>query len=206
MTEQADNLNQDTEMAAEDMPIPTELEILKQQATLMGIKFSNNIGVEALRAKIEAKRNNEPEEPEQKEVAASVNALDPTGEGNRKVSAAEQIRLDAMKLVRIRVTNMDPRDKDLPGEIFTVANDYIGNVRKYVPYVDHEDGWHVPQCILNVLQEKQFMQIKTIKDKLTGRTRHEMVLARKFGIEILPPLTKEELDQLAVAQRAAAGL
>jgi len=46
---------------------PTELQMLKQRATVMGITYSNNIGVEALRAKINAKLNDEEEPNEDSE-------------------------------------------------------------------------------------------------------------------------------------------
>ena len=35
--------------------LPDELSVLKQRATMMGIQFSNNIGLETLRKKIEDK-------------------------------------------------------------------------------------------------------------------------------------------------------
>lgn len=215
MSDQSEN--QVEEVAAENLPMPSELDMLKDRATMMGIKFSNNIGVDALKKKIAdamegIKDEDEPVqqaaanpfEAGQAPVTAAKNVLDPTGAGARKVTVAEQIRLDAMKLVRVRITNMDPRDKDLPGEIFSVGNDFIGNVKKYVPYDGHDEGYHIPQCIYDMLVEKQFLQIKTIK-KPNGGTENRQIMARKFAIEVLPPLTEQELHELKVAQAAAAG-
>jgi hypothetical protein len=109
-----------------------------------------------------------------------------------------------MKLVRLRITNLDPKKKDLPGEIITVANRYLGTVRKYIPFGEVTDnGYHVPYCIYTELQSRQFLNIRTIKDQRTGTNRIETTLAREFALEILPPLTKEELDRLATSQIAA---
>jgi hypothetical protein len=57
---------------------PTELQVLKQRADLLNITYSNNIGVDALRKKIEAKMEGEPEvdenddEPEIVETPAAL--------------------------------------------------------------------------------------------------------------------------------------
>ena len=109
-----------------------------------------------------------------------------------------------MKLIRVRITNMDPKKKDLRGEIMTVANEYLGTVRKFVPFgEDTVEGYHVPKCLLTMMQERKFLRIREIKDRKTGVTRPETAWVREFAIEILDPLTPEELKQLATAQIAA---
>ena len=108
-----------------------------------------------------------------------------------------------MALVRVRITNLDPKKKDLPGEIITVANQYIGTVRKYVPFGEVTDnGYHVPQCIFKVLDSRRFLNIRTIRDAKSGRIRVETNYAKEFALEVLPQLTNEELNQLAANQAA----
>ena len=118
----------------------------------------------------------------------------------------EHLKQQSLKLVRIRISCLDPKKKDLPGEIFTVANEYIGTVRKFVPYGDAtDDGYHVPHCLYEMLNNSQFLSIRTVKDK-KGNSRIETSYVRQFAIEVLPPLTPEELRELATAQQAAGSI
>lgn len=186
-----------------------ELEILKTRARTMGIVFSNNIGVSTLREKIEAKMA--------ETTVTSGNQTNPlessagaTGASNQKgpepvdtPSLREYLLRSEMALVRVRITNLDPKKKDLPGEIITVANQYIGTVRKYVPFGEVTDnGYHVPQCIFKVLDSRRFLNIRTIRDAKSGRIRVETNYAKEFALEVLPQLTNEELNQLAANQAA----
>lgn len=182
-----------------------ELSILKQRATLMGLKFSNNIGLEALRKKVSDAQEGIIEEPE----VAQVNPLETetvAPKEETRTEMARRIRLEQTKLVRIRIQNLDPKKKELPGEIITVANDFMGTVRKFVPYGEQTDnGYHVPYCIYQFLKERKFLNIRVTKGK-NGRPNIQQAWVREFSIEVLPPLTQEELTNLAQAQIAAGSL
>lgn len=216
----------------EDLNQPTELDMLKQRATQMGIVFSNNIGLDKLRERVNAKMEGLPD-PEEAPVAP-VTPVDPTPvpvapavvtpvaealvinpltglpEGfdpDAGLTTRQILMRDQMKLVRVRIANLDPSKKDLSGEILTVANEYIGTVRKFIPFGEATDeGYHVPQCLLSMMQERKFQTIRTIKDRRTGTVRVETGEAREFAIEILEPLSQAEMQQLATAQQAAGGL
>ncbi|HGV0335110.1 TPA: hypothetical protein ACNFR3_002696 [Escherichia coli] len=192
--------NEDT---VNDIAMPSELEVLKQRATLMNIKFSNNISVEKLREKIEAAQAKD--EPEVKEAA--VNPLGEKQEaGVKKMTLGQKIRAEQTRLIRVRIQNLDPKKKDLPGEIITVANEYMGTVRKFVPFGEVTDnGYHIPYCIYEFLKERKFINITTRKGK-NGLPDIRATEAREFSIEVLPPLTEAELAQLAQAQIAAGSL
>jgi hypothetical protein len=204
MTDSSDNLFvapviDDAGEASE--PLPTQLDMLKQRARLMGIPYSNNIGVEALAARIQAKLDGEtvPAEPVAEAVPAAVKAAP------KKTEAQIQYE-EQMKLVRVRITNLNPAKKDLPGEILTVANEILGAVRKYIPYGEVTDnGYHIPFILYTELKNREFLNIKTRKDN-RGRVHVETAMAREFALEVLPQLTQDELDRLASAQAAAAGL
>lgn len=191
--------NEDT---VNDITMPSELEVLKQRATLMNIKFSNNISVEKLREKIEAAQVKD--EPV---VEATVNPLGEKQEaGVKKMTLGQKIRAEQTRLIRVRIQNLDPKKKDLPGEIITVANEYMGTVRKFVPFGEVTDnGYHIPYCIYEFLKERKFINITTRKGK-NGLPDIRATEAREFSIEVLPPLTEAELAQLAQAQIAAGSL
>ena len=180
-----------------------ELTVLKQRARLLGVEFSNNIGLETLKERVRAKME-ALEQVENPAVAVVVNPL--AGETEvpvRQLSIREVLQRDEMKLVRVRITNLDPKKKDLLGEIFTVANEYLGTVSKYIPYGEVTDnGYHIPHCIFRQLESKRFLDIRTRKGQ-DGQIKVTQGWAREFSLDVLPPLTKDELDKLANAQAAA---
>jgi hypothetical protein len=192
--------------AADAAGKPNELDMLKQRALLMGIKFSNNISSATLRTKIQARLDGE----EAKEAAEAILSKQPRKEAEEAAMAVRSDRQTLfdteMRLVRLRITNLDPKKKDLPGEIFTVANEVLGAVKKYIPYGEAtENGYHVPYIIYRQLKEREFLNIKTRKDR-QGRTIVETGMVREFALEELPPLTQQELNRLAASQAAAAGM
>jgi len=194
-----------------DAPEPTEIQMLKSRADMMGITYSNNIGVEALRKKISEKMENAEEEAvaEQAAIVEDLHKPNPlAGDTGSKPVKRKTLRQhlhdEQMKLIRIRIQNLDPKKKDLHGEIFTVANEHLGTVRKFIPYGEQsDDGWHVPYIIYQQLVDRKFLNIRTVKDRRTGTNHIESNWVREFSIEVLPPLTKAELDKLATAQLAA---
>ena len=180
---------------------PSELQVLKLRADQLGVPYSNNIGVETLRQRVaDAMEGKKPEQ---------VVSANPLGADIPEVETPMQLRArlmaEQLKLVRLRITNMDPKKKDLPGEILTVANEYIGTVRKYIPYGEQTDnGYHVPYCLYVLLDSRRFQHIRVTKKN--GREHVETSWAKEFSLEILPQLTPDELAKLAASQAAAGGL
>ena len=207
-------MNQDDQALnpSEDAQAVDELTFLKERAKVMGIPFSNNISLETLRKRIADKKEGK-DEPEVNPLAGDSEIAAITTDAPKKLDAKQNalalrklMHREQMKLVRVRITNMDPKKKDLPGEIWTVANEYLGNVRKMIPYGEQtDDGFHIPYCLFRLLQSKRFLHIRTVKDHVTGLERQEKQWVKEFSLDVLPDLTKEELARLAAAQ-AAAGL
>jgi len=226
-----------------------ELEVLKSRARMMGIEFSNNIKIDTLRARIDAKLEGETLAEENAEdadddlaprdnaltqgaesisvpavpvapivapivapvVAAPVSAVDEAPPAVVVVAPKKSFRQalidDATRLVRLRITNLDPKKKDLHGEIICVANEFIGTIRKFVPFGEVTDeGFHVPHCIYEMLDARRFVDVRTTRDPKTGSPKVSTRWAREFALEILEPLTQEELNQLAQAQIAAGSI
>lgn len=207
-------MNQDDQALnpSEDAQAVDELTFLKERAKVMGIPFSNNISLETLRKRIADKKEGK-DEPEVNPLAGDSEIAAITTDAPKQLDAKQNalalrklMHREQMKLVRVRITNMDPKKKDLPGEIWTVANEYLGNVRKMIPYGEQtDDGFHIPYCLFRLLQSKRFLHIRTVKDRVTGLERQENQWVKEFSLDVLPDLTKEELARLAAAQ-AAAGL
>jgi len=128
-----------------------------------------------------------------KKTAASQDALAQEGE----YAARNRAMMDAMKLVRIRISCMNPAKRDLKGEIITVANSAL-NVRKYVAYGEKaKDGWHVPQCILDALREAKYVGVRQDEN---AKAPPVMELMPEYSIDVLPQLSQAELEQIALAQ------
>ena len=182
------------------VPPIDRLAVLKSKADVMGISYSPNIGIDALAEKINAKLNGteEKKEPEPSQAVAGSEAP------KTKMQLRQEAFLEATRLIRCRITNMNPSKADLPGEIFTVSNTIVGEIKRYIPYGEQVDGWHVEKMMLDMLKERQFHQLRT-KKGANGQILPEGKWVREFAIEELPPLTPEELRVLANKQAAAAG-
>ena len=110
----------------------------------------------------------------------------------------------AMKLTRVVVTPNDPTMVNYPGLIFTVGASGLNNgrmVKKFVPF-NNEEGWHVPQIILNQIENGQMQKFRTVT-RVNGEKVLEPFLTKKFNVRILDPLTPEELKQVAAANKVA---
>ncbi len=188
----------------EEILKPDELSMLKARASLMGIAFSNNIGLDALKQKIAEKVNGEakPELPEEDEEP--VDERSPVELAKPAPTLRQRLLQDNMRLIRVRITCLDPKKKDLPGEIITVANRYIGTVRKFVPFGEvTEGGYHIPYVIFKMLKKRKFLNIRVRPNPKGGQDIVESKYVPEFAIEELPQLTAVELERLARAQIAA---
>ena len=159
-----------------------ELETLKARADLLGITYKSNVTSMWLREAIAKKM----EEDEQGEKALG------------SISKEEAYK-EAMKLVRVIVSPNDPIKHQLEGEIFTVSNSLIGSYKKYVPF-NNQAGYHIPQIMVNMLQEKK-AQIFPL-ERRNGRDVRVAKEIKAYNVQILPPLTKQELQDLAKSQQA----
>ncbi len=170
---------------------------LKNRATVLGINFHPSIGMDKLKAKLDAAAL-EDEKADQVKVAEQVAQakapkviVDP-----RKVA-----RNHALRLSRVRITCMDPSKKEYEGDIFQAGNSVIGTYKKFVKF---NTEYHLPQILLNMIKEKKFQTFATVKmpngvDKRVGK------LVNTYAVEMLEPLTPQELKELEQRQAMAAG-
>ena len=258
-----------------------ELDILKQRADQMGITYKSNIGVEALKAKINARLDDQPDPGdgaeggdettatttagaesaaatqtnEQASLPATETQHAPTGarpavtaeqiaaakpgptvvttqsqaapaatqqapavtqptpaaqpqhltKAQQEQAYREEMQREQMKLIRCRITCLNPLKAQIKGEIITVANRYLGTVRKMVPFGEQTDeGFHIPKVLFDELKSRKFNSVTTKKGP-NGQRLPVSRLVPEFAIEVLDPLTEEELAELAAAQAAVAG-
>jgi hypothetical protein len=183
--------NDDTVELVED-----ELENLKQRADVLGIKYHPNIKLESLKTKVNDRLAGVKHDTTE---ADDDNAQPKEAVEETIAQKRRRIKDEALALVRIRVSCLNPAKKEWEGEIFTVGNSLIGSVTKYVPFNTGDDGYHVPQILLNQLRARECQVFITKKDERGNKVR-KAKLIKEFGIEVLPPLTKAEIAELAQRQ------
>ena len=180
--------------------VKQEREALKARCQLLGIQTQGNQSNETLRALIRAKQDEMDAAARQANPAAFDEAVE-TSEG-RTPSLREYLKTEALKLVRVRISCMNPQLAKMGSVIITTGNEYTGTVRKVVFFGEKtENGYHIPQIILNVLQRRKFQQVveeRNHKGHLVPRARW----MKEFNIEILPSLTQKELNALKDRQLA----
>lgn len=193
---------------------PTELDLLKEQASRLHITFHPNIKEDALKAKIaefSASSETIPTEtkPSQKDIElnaarlAQINASDTGVLVETLKENTIRRRAEAQRLVRVRVACMNPNKKDWTGEILTVSNNLVGSLKKYIPF-NNEEGWHIPYMMYLHLKERQ-CQIFIKEKARNGMMVAKGKLIKEFNVELLEPLTGEEIKALATRQAMAKG-
>lgn len=185
---------------------PSELDSLKARADQLGLQYHPSIGVDKLREKVKAAQEGagEPQKPQGGEDEDTTKpAADPVAEVVPETANQRRGRLkrEATKLVRVRVTCMNPAKKEWEGEIFTAGNAAIGSVKKFVPF-NADDGWHVQNIILQVMRDRMCQIFTTVVDSRGNKVRKGK-LVREFAIEMMDPLSTEELAELAARQAAS---
>ena len=168
------------------------IQSLKKKADLLGIAYKSNVSVATLQKAISEKM-------EGTSVGEGTYA---TSADDLKVSASadpdiETLIKEAHKLVRVIITPIDQtKATNLESELVSAGNSYIGTVTRLVPFGVE---WHVEQVILNALREKKFTQFIKKKGQ-HGIDTNDTRYVPAYSITELPPLTQEELNQLAVNQ------
>ena len=173
-----------------------ELDALKAKADLLGIKYHHKEGPDRLRIKIE----NHLAEKENPVASEGLSSQDISflSEEEFKKQEKNHRKLKANSMVRIRLTCLNPDKKAWPGEVFSVGSAKLGTFKRYVPF-SAEDGWHVPHILFEMIKERKYSHRYIIKDS-QGRDITKSKLVNEFAVEVLPPLTKEELKELARKQ------
>ncbi len=198
------------------------VEELREAAQSINISFSGNTGEGTLRGKImkdlekKAQADILGSEDDDEEIMVSkvvkkkaaptlteLALMDPKWVKDTALRR-QIVRARALQLVRVKITNLDPGDAQLNGAIISVQNKYTGKIAKYIPFGEEsENGYHIPKIIFDHLKEQKFALRKEIKGGQFGVKKYKTSLIAKFNLEVLPPLNKKELENLAQAQRAS---
>lgn len=161
--------------------VKDELTLLREQADILGVPYTEKTTKTALK----------------KAVAEKLTQQDSEDITN----TVRELENENLKLVRVIITPNDNLKRDYPGEYFSVGNSVISTISRYVPY---NTEWHIENMLLKMLKEKQYQQFTTRKvgDKEIVETKQ----LPAYTIQEIPPLTKEELEELKQRQLARKGV
>lgn len=172
-----------------EIPEQDERAALEARAKVLNISYHTNISTEKLRERVNAAISGTREEDSERPA-----------KDESDVARRSRLKKKASRLIRVRIHCNDPAKKDWPGEYITVGNNAVGTYRKYVPY-NQDEPFHLPEIIVNALREKRVQVFATKKSKNGIPVRESKSIAA-YAIEVVQPLTEEELAQLANSQMA----
>lgn len=163
-----------------------ELKRLKEEAKELGLNISGNIGIETLKEKIESFKDNKPVKVKSEKDIIS------------------EKRKEIRELVRVRISNVDPQDANLPGVVKTFTNAKLGTVRRHIPFNSdfYKNGYHIEKCIYDILKNEKYNRAVQKTNSQTKQTFTVLDAFPKYSIEVLEPLNKEELEKLSKDQKA----
>ena len=176
---------------------------IRQELTDNGVTVHHKTGTKKLASTLAEVRTKEyKEDPKKSDLTGPSEAA--KAAKAKHLAAMQTPEKLAMKLIRVVVTPNDPAMVNYPGLIFSVGATGLNNgrmVKKFVPF-NNEEGWHVPQIILNQIENGQMQKFRTVT-RANGEKVLEPYLTKKFNVRILDPLTPEELKEVAAANKLA---
>lgn len=183
---------------------PEYREELVARCQLLGITVHPQAKNVTLAAKIAAKLAEEPDEAKSDEAVAlneAVRAPDgqtfTTADSIQAQAAKKDKEVHPMKrLHRVVITCNDPSKADQSGDIISVSNSVVGNIRFYFHF---NKPWHVPEIVLNTIEESKLFLHSSKKDGKEIITRE----IPRYNIQRLPPLDQKQLERIAAKQAAA---
>lgn len=131
---------------------------------------------------------------------AHADAMPEDVEGESALERLIRLKDHANTLIRVNISVMNPVMKEWEGEIITGGNSLVGSIKKYVQF-NTPDGYHIPRVLYNILRDRECQIFYTAKDDRGNKVRRAKSI-KEFAIEVLEPLTQDELDELAAAQAA----
>lgn len=181
---------------------------LKKQADLLGINYPNNANIAKMVDLIDTHMAKIKEEGNKREINNITAKSGAVTLYNGKT--LRDLQDEAFKLIRIKLTVNNPNKINRDGQWITAGNSKVGVIKRYIPFKPefYENGWHVEAIILERLKQMKHQRFPKSKD--SGNTAmddyRKASLVNDFSIEILPPLTKEELEELANQQARTGSL
>lgn len=161
----------------------SQLDKLKEQANQLGIEYPNNTTIKSLKKRITDHLNQETIEETKEQYT--------------------NLYQENMKLVKVIITPVDSAKRDYQGEYFSVGNDVLGTVTRFVPF---NEEWMIEEILAKHIESKQYQHIITKRSKDNRNETLDSRLVPAYNVQRLPLPTKEELAELKRIQEARQGV
>lgn len=171
---------------------------LLSRAALLGISVHPMAKNETIAAKIKAKLEEGSESPETAAEPATEKVITTAAAAQQspQKNPKEKVVHPAKRLHRVTVTCNDPQKADQSGDIISVSNGVVGDIRFYVHF---NTPWHVPHIVLETMKESKMFLHSSRKDGTEVVTRE----VPRYNIQYLQPLSEKERERIAAKQAAA---
>lgn len=184
----------------------SKLDELKAKADELGVKYHHMAGEQKIQDAIDAHLAEHSEEAgphiNKNQVDPDTGKIVPMTAVEYKKARSQDDRKRVGRLLRCRITCMNPNKREWEGEIISVGSRNHGTFKKFIPFDGRE--YHIPQILYDELKGRKCTVFSNAKDP-RGRTIRKARLIDEFAIEVLPPLTRKELDELRKQQALAEG-
>ena len=160
-----------------------QLDKLKERANQLGIEYPNNTTIKSLKKRITDHLNQETIEETKEQYT--------------------NLYQENMKLVKVIITPVDSAKRDYQGEYFSVGNDVLGTVTRFVPF---NEEWMIEEILAKHIESKQYQHITTKRSRDNRNETLDSRLVPAYNVQRLPLPTKEELAELKRIQEARQGV
>ena len=179
----------------------SSIETLRAELDGLGVSYTNRMKEATLKKLLIEHQGYDPEAEEESPVLAQEEKASTKKQATSpaKTKSIGEMRKEATKLVRVIVRPNDPNKAEYSGDYFSIGNEVLGFITKFVPY-NNEEGWHVPRILVDQIKAQQ-VQLWRTKKLSNGMDSKEGYLTNAYNVTELPPLTKSELEELARRQK-----
>lgn len=170
------------------MTIELDLETVRAKAKELGVSFHPAQKAETIQFNIDKFLF------EQNQANAAT-TLDVTTE-ETAAQAEERMRKEALALIPVTVTSMDPQDATVTAAIISVGNRKLGQVSKAIPF---GYKWYMPKILVDHMESQMFCRSSMIPVPGSNERLNTQWI-KKYAIQYHPLPSPEELADLAKAQ------
>ena len=171
------------------MSIEFDLEAVRAKATELGVKWHPAQKAETIQHKID-------EHLAAQETMEAVNNPPPKEETPEEAEARHL--KEAVALIPVTVTSMDPADAETTGALISVGNRKLGQITKAIPF---GYKWYMPKILVQHMEAQMFCRSSMVPTGVPGTPeRLNTQWLKKYAIQYHPMPTPEELKELAKLQ------
>jgi hypothetical protein len=169
------------------MSIDFDLEAIRAKAKELGVAYHPAQKAETIQQNID-KFLSEKETLEAK----------PAPKEETPAEAEERHLKEALALIPVTVTSMDPADAETSAALISVGNRKLGQITKAIPF---GYKWYMPKILVQHMEAQMFCRSAMVPTGVPGTPeRLNTQWIKKYAIQYHPMPTPQELEELAKLQ------